>query len=225
VAGLLAGCSGAGPAIVLTPAAWQDRFATDPTGTVALAAAGLLWILLAVLAAGVLATLAALLPGTPGRLADVIARHVTPRSVRRIVHLLVGVSMAATMTATAIAPGAAMAATPRLAGGIPITAPAQISFASPLPPLGEPVGPVTESSATPPLPQLPTSTTTATTPHDVTVHPGDTLWELAARTLGRHTDPESIAKTWPRWWAANRAVIGANPDLLLPGEVLHPPAA
>jgi hypothetical protein len=34
-----------------------------------------------------------------------------------------------------------------------------------------------------------------------------------------------VARTWPRWYAANRDAIGPDPDLLRPGTVLHPPAA
>ena len=58
---------------------------------------------------------------------------------------------------------------------------------------------------------------------EVVVRRGDTLWHLAARTLGAGaTDAEIIAE-WPRWWQANRATIGANPHLLLPGTRLRPP--
>jgi nucleoid-associated protein YgaU len=33
-----------------------------------------------------------------------------------------------------------------------------------------------------------------------------------------------VAASWPRWYAANRRVIGADPDLILPGQILRPPA-
>jgi nucleoid-associated protein YgaU len=58
----------------------------------------------------------------------------------------------------------------------------------------------------------------------VVVHRGDTLWDIAARWLGGSpTDAEVLAATL-RWHEANRAVVGADPDLLLPGQVLSPPA-
>ncbi len=58
----------------------------------------------------------------------------------------------------------------------------------------------------------------------VVVQRGDTLWDIAARHLGAGASPASIAEHWPRWWAANAEVIGADPDLILPGQVLRPPA-
>ncbi|TWP35109.1 LysM peptidoglycan-binding domain-containing protein [Leekyejoonella antrihumi] len=57
----------------------------------------------------------------------------------------------------------------------------------------------------------------------VVVHRGDSLWSLVARHLGADADPAMIAQVWPSWYAANRAVIGADPNRLLPGEVLQVP--
>jgi hypothetical protein len=58
----------------------------------------------------------------------------------------------------------------------------------------------------------------------VQVRRGDSLWLIAARRLGAHPRPAEIAASWPRWYAANRAVIGTDPDLILPGQVLTEPA-
>jgi hypothetical protein len=55
------------------------------------------------------------------------------------------------------------------------------------------------------------------------VHRGDTLWSLVERHLGPHCTAAEIAAEWPRWHAANRSVIGPDPDLLLPGQRLRPP--
>jgi nucleoid-associated protein YgaU len=57
----------------------------------------------------------------------------------------------------------------------------------------------------------------------VVVVRGDTLWDIAARALGAGATPERIAAEWPRWYAANRAVVGADPDRVLPGQRLVPP--
>jgi hypothetical protein len=57
------------------------------------------------------------------------------------------------------------------------------------------------------------------------VRHGDALWDVAARQLGPNATAADIAREWPRWYAANRAVIGADPNLLRPGEVLHAPSA
>jgi len=59
---------------------------------------------------------------------------------------------------------------------------------------------------------------------DVVVRRGDSLWAITARHLGPGASDAEIAATWPRWYAANRNVIGADPDLLLPGQRLRPPA-
>jgi hypothetical protein len=55
------------------------------------------------------------------------------------------------------------------------------------------------------------------------VRRGDALWDVAARHLGPHASHGEIAREWPRWYAANRAVIGSDPNLIRPGEVLTPP--
>jgi len=60
---------------------------------------------------------------------------------------------------------------------------------------------------------------------DVTVLAGDTLWDIAARQLGPDASDVEVALQWPRWYEANKAAIGDNPDVLLPGQILRPPAA
>ncbi|WP_405056225.1 LysM peptidoglycan-binding domain-containing protein [Kribbella sp. NBC_01505] len=60
-------------------------------------------------------------------------------------------------------------------------------------------------------------------PARVTVQAGDTLWDLAAHELGPRATNEQIAVRWPQWYAANRQVIGADPNLILPGQVLRVP--
>ena len=47
--------------------------------------------------------------------------------------------------------------------------------------------------------------------------------DLPAR-VGRPTDGREVAGAVHAWWSANAAVIGPDPDLLLPGQVLTPPA-
>jgi hypothetical protein len=59
----------------------------------------------------------------------------------------------------------------------------------------------------------------------VTVLAGDSLWDIVAGQLGPEASDVEIALEWPRWYAANREVIGPDPDVLLPGQVLNPPAA
>ncbi len=59
---------------------------------------------------------------------------------------------------------------------------------------------------------------------DVVVRRGDTLWDIAARHLGPGASPAAVSAEWPRWYAANRHVIGPDADLLHPGQRLRPPA-
>ena len=58
----------------------------------------------------------------------------------------------------------------------------------------------------------------------VTVVRGDSLWVIAARHLGPQATRQQVARVWPRWYAANRAVIGPNPNLILVGQVLTVPS-
>ncbi|MGH8776652.1 MAG: LysM peptidoglycan-binding domain-containing protein, partial [Jiangellaceae bacterium] len=58
----------------------------------------------------------------------------------------------------------------------------------------------------------------------VVVEPGDCLWDIAAERLGADATVAGIAADWPRWYQANRDVVGDDPDLLLPGMVLRVPA-
>jgi nucleoid-associated protein YgaU len=57
----------------------------------------------------------------------------------------------------------------------------------------------------------------------VTVRPGDSLWSIAARRLGTSPSTARIQQEWPRWYAANRQLIGTDPNLLLPGTRLLAP--
>ena len=63
-----------------------------------------------------------------------------------------------------------------------------------------------------------------TTPDAIVVESGDCLWTIAARAIGPDATDAEIAAAWPRWYARNRVTIGADPDLLIPGMVLRPPA-
>ncbi len=55
---------------------------------------------------------------------------------------------------------------------------------------------------------------------------GDCLWDIAAGRLAASgpgpTNAESAAAV-QAWWAVNADVVGPDPDLILPGQVLRPP--
>ena len=55
-----------------------------------------------------------------------------------------------------------------------------------------------------------------------TVRPGDSLWDIAEMKLGTK-EARRIARYWPRIHRANRDVIGGDPNLIVPGQVLTLP--
>lgn len=59
------------------------------------------------------------------------------------------------------------------------------------------------------------------------VRPGDCLWHIARSVLaeraGKQPTTAEIARFWPAIYAANRAVIGDDPNLIFPGQHLDIP--
>lgn len=63
-------------------------------------------------------------------------------------------------------------------------------------------------------------------PRTVVVQKGDTLWSLTDDALGPGPEhPALLAEAWPLLHEQNRDVIGEDPDLLVPGQVLTVPAS
>ena len=60
-------------------------------------------------------------------------------------------------------------------------------------------------------------------PDRVVVASGDTLWSLAGRQLGPLAADSEIAAHWPRWYELNKDLIGPDPGLIHPGQVLAVP--
>jgi nucleoid-associated protein YgaU len=58
----------------------------------------------------------------------------------------------------------------------------------------------------------------------VTVAAGDSLWSITARQLGT-ADVAAIDSGWRELYALNRDVIGDDPGLILPRQVLDLPAS
>jgi nucleoid-associated protein YgaU len=164
------------------------------------------WLALALSVEVVAQARAAAMAGRPRRLADRPAAWLrgrppvgAPLAVRRLAAALLGVALAA-------GPAVAHAAVDRPAGG-----PGHRSAAPAAP------------GASPDRPAGGTSGPADTRPL-VVVRSGDTLWSLAAARLGAGSDHDpAVAAAWPRWWRSNRAVIGRDPDLIRPGQVLHAP--
>ena len=73
------------------------------------------------------------------------------------------------------------------------------------------------------LMQHPADATRPVAARTVTVRSGDTLWSLAARDLPADASTARITQTWRAWYRTNRDVVGSDPDLILPGQVLIAP--
>lgn len=219
--------------------------------TVVAAAATILFAwLVAVVAVSALAAV----PGVVGRVAGGLADLVAPRVLRRVVTVSLGLTVAAgvvpggTVAAATRAPGVVLLDRPDPSfrplpdpgwsvpavsgvGGGPDDAIPRID-ATPAAATGESMpdpGWVPTAPVVRPQPDLrvlaPTRPTATPEAAEVVVRRGDTLWSIAARQLGPDASEAEVAAAWPRWFSANRHVVGSDPDLLLPGQVLRAPEA
>jgi nucleoid-associated protein YgaU len=166
---------------------------------------------------GLALTALSALPGLTGRLARAAAGRLLPAGARRAAALALGVGLAA---AGPLAP---------LPGPLAVPAIALAGDAGPAPEWPDPdasAAPVPEwpdpDASARPVPERPG----ADDGEHVVVR-GDCLWRIAAADLLRRTGTEpsdaAVASAVSAWWTANAAVIGPDPDLLLPGQVLRPP--
>lgn len=142
-----------------------------------------------------------------------VARWLAPASVRSLVRVAVG--------ATAVS---VLAAAPALAQGPAPQPTVSAPDATPALDLDWPSEAHQEAALRTPVPQ-PGQTRPGAAAEVVVVRAGDCLWRLAARQLGPGAGVREVAQSWPQWWSANRAAIGADPDLIYPGAVLHAPHA
>jgi nucleoid-associated protein YgaU len=160
---------------------------------------------------GLVATFVTESAGTVGRLAG-MTLLLYPRAARTVMRTAVAALVG---LGTTVAAASTAAAGPPAPPTPPIVAPAS----PPAEPLDWPVDAV-RSSTSPDVDHI-----ERTPAADVVVRRGDSLWRIAGRSLGRTATTSAIAAAWPRWWAANRAAIGDNPDLLRPGLLLRTPRA
>lgn len=84
--------------------------------------------------------------------------------------------------------------------------------------LGSPARAATPSPATASDPAAPAPSVV-----EIVVLRGDTLWSLAERSLGAEVSDAQVAAECRRWFDANRDVIGDDPDLIKPGQILSAP--
>lgn len=173
----------------------------------------------AVLAAGSCALLLTTVARATGRRVtslDRTARALTPALLRRVVAAGAGagLGLGGAFTATATEPDLGWQPTAASVAVVDATLPQATA---------DLVGATAAgSTATParPVDPIPLEGLGATR----TVRPGDTLWALAADRLGADATDAQVAAAWPRWYEENQEVIGADPHLLRPGQVLRVPA-
>jgi len=192
---------------------------------VAAAAALAAWLVLGwlVLALGVAVLAEA--PGAVGRCGEAVAQRVTPTLLRRVARVALGVAVVGGPLVTTGSPALAASA----AALAPVAA--GTSGSGPL----AAVRPAAGGCETPDRAWTPDRPAAASgrgvgeprpvSPRrsSVVVRRGDTLWDIAASRLPPSASDAAVARSWPRWYATNRAAIGSNPDLLRPGTRLHPP--
>ena len=196
-----------------------DRLVETGVLGVGLVLAG--WLALSLVVATTCATGRA--AGVTWRAGERLVARCAPDLVRRALVLAVGagIGLSAATGATAAAPGdldLGWAATAATATVGPAVAAASTSAAATAPPAAA-AATVSSSVANVPAP----ASAPAAQADTVVVEPGDTLWRIAQRALPSDAGAADIASAWPDWYATNAALIGDDPDLLQPGQVLSAP--
>ena len=215
----LAGVADAGPDL-------QRAVDTAGADTVLLAGVAVLaWAVWLWGALGLTLTALSALPGAAGTLARALTRFVLPGGARRAAALALGVGL--------VTGGPLLAGCTPASGALP-RAVAVASADGPAPSAQQPVADWPATPAPEPGPDRPTSAPVvpdwpAPAPGEHVVLRGECLWDVAAgdlaQRIGRTPTDGEVAATVDAWWHANAAVIGPDPDLLLPGQVLRPPPA
>ncbi|MFI2753024.1 LysM peptidoglycan-binding domain-containing protein [Cellulomonas sp. P22] len=174
--------------------------------------------------------------GTAWGAGERVVQRWAPALVRRTLTLALGASLGLGFTAAAqatspdlqlgwAATGTSTSA-PATTGTAPEAAPVDTASVHAAPtstrPTGTPAG--ASSTGDGDAASVGTPASVPVSDGQVVVAAGDSLWRIAARYLGPGASTADIAAAWPDWYAANAAVIGDDPGLLHPGQVLTLPA-
>ena len=190
--------------VLASPATVLD--AQGPEAVLLALVSALAWLALGWLALVLPLVAAAGLPGRVGALAGAATRRVAPAAAVRVLATALGLSLLG-----------GLGAAPALAAPAPQTvAVSQLNLDWPA--SSAPI--VTSHPAAGRKQRAPSREAPSA---EVVVRRGDSLWTVAARHLGPDATQIEIAREWPRWWAANRTVVGDNPDVIRPGQRLRPP--
>ncbi len=220
----------------------QRRAATSVADTAMLLVSALgVWLLLLWLSVATLAAVLGRAPGAAGRLARRALRRITPSAARNVLLTVVGAAVLTGVTACGTAEPVSRAGGRIAVEGSAIRPQAgafesiDIDWPSTRQPAGvavaghTPTTPATQplTPARPPVgidwPTARAEPGAAVGTDGIVVHRGDSLWSIAARHLPGDADPAQVERLWHQWYLTNRAVIGDDPNLILPGQILLPP--
>ena len=213
---LLAGAALLAPAALLPPTSAVRHPAELRFD--ALLAAGAGWLLLVLGGwAGALLAAAALETGTQGRW-RLLHRMGAPPSVRRLALATAGVVVLGVAGGPAHADDGPTGSTTATRGGT--VADATGALPVPVRPSDRPSDLPTGRRTAAPAPVPPTGTPVDPHPDQVVVHAGDTLWGLARDRLRPGAEDGDVLRLVHRVHRLNRAVVGPDPDLIVPGQHL-----
>lgn len=208
---------------------------------ITLVGAVLAWVVFGYLALGAVLALLASLPGAAGAAFDAISERVTPRAYRRVAQLVLGLTVVAGPaigTAAQAAPNDVTTSVTAVAGRVnldrPGESPANAASRVDLDRPGNPSNTggsrvdldrpgTTAGGARANVSDLLVRPARDRADHSYTVVRGDCLWDIAKAHLPAGATDAQIDSEWHRWYAANRSIVGANPDLIYPGQVFTPP--
>ncbi|MGH8889136.1 MAG: LysM peptidoglycan-binding domain-containing protein [Acidothermaceae bacterium] len=223
VLGWAAGSPGAEVQLLATGRADFDSLL--PAGAGLLAWVGLAWF-------GVLLGLefGSLCPSAGGQLCAAAATRFAPQIARTCARFVLGMALVAGPLVSTSAMAAPAGGPPNLDRPVAAASAPSGAAATPALDLDRPTAgylppappPLTKTAPASPSLLAPTPRREVVDDGYV-VRRGDSLWDVAARHLGADATAADIAREWPRWYAQNQAVIGIDPGVLHPGQVLHAP--
>jgi len=184
------------------------------------------------------------LPGALGQASTLLAARIAPTAVRKVVAFVLGTALSAALVpGTAVArtgheaPRAAVVASAQYAAGalgsaVDSAPNASFSLVSDAVHTSDTIHAIHARNETDRAP-APSWSPERSTPSansgdrvvELVVHRGDSLWSIAARHLGPEATTSQIDAEWHRWFAANRLVIGNDPNAIRPGQVLSSPTS
>ncbi|GAA4346998.1 LysM peptidoglycan-binding domain-containing protein [Angustibacter luteus] len=227
--GLLGSSTSAVATGATTRTAWQLRVdVQQPADLLLVVATGVLALLLCRLTGFTVAVVAAAAAPRSTRVRG-LATALSPRLLRPVVIAVLGMGIGLS--------GAAAASASTAVGTGPLTTSVSVGWeggGASASDVADP-RPVVNPGWVAPTPRTPTTASAdvhlvssgraaAQPDGTVVVRRGDCLWTLAARQLGDHAGDAQVSEQWHRWWAVNRATIGDDPDLLVPGTRLVVPS-